>query len=138
MARVRTAEAAEGRSLASGTALLGTVWRCSATTGAVPVAVELFAERSLRKRPSVTSPVVRLTVADPCQTTGAVARAAPNALLRFYGSSPYSDDERVVTVQHRSKAPARYWLRISQAGRVLGQLRYYVALRPRRGSPRCG
>jgi hypothetical protein len=107
----------------------GFSYRCSPTTALVPVLPSCGPERDLRRKPSATSPVARLTLADPCQVKAAAAPAT-GAVLRFSGGSEADEGERALAVEHRRKQGARYWLRITQAGRLLGELRYYVAYRP--------
>jgi hypothetical protein len=119
--------------LASGPPFVGALWTCSATTGRIPVTAELFVERALTRRPGPASPSGRLTVPDPCGTQSTTAAPAPGATLRFYGDPDVDAGERTLAVQHRFKGGARYWLRITQAGRLVGQLRYYTAFRAQRG-----
>jgi hypothetical protein len=68
-----------------------------------------------------------------CSTQSTTAAPAPGATLRFYGDPDVDAGERTLAVQHRFKGGARYWLRITQAGRLIGQLRYYTAFRAQRG-----
>ena len=120
-------------SLYSGPPFVGALWECSATTGRVPVTAELFVERALARRPGQASQVGRLTIDDPCGTQSTTAARAPGATLRFYGGPDADGGERTLAVQHRLKRSSRYWLRITQAGRLIGQLRYYVAFRGQAG-----
>ncbi|MGD9573529.1 MAG: hypothetical protein AB7V62_16750 [Thermoleophilia bacterium] len=99
--------------------LAGVLFRCTETTGRIPVVAELRVERNLRRAPSASSPGATMTVADPCDPTGS-AVLAPGARLRHARGD-------IVAVEHRFRRGARYWLRITQAGRVLFQARYYVA-----------
>jgi hypothetical protein len=119
--------------LASGPPFVGVLWACSATTGRVPVTAELFVERALTRKPGLTSQAGRLTIDDPCGTQSTTAARAPGATLRFYGGPDADAGERTLAVQHSFKQGARYWLRIMQAGRLIGQLRYYTAFRAQRG-----
>jgi hypothetical protein len=117
--------------LSTGPPLVGTLWRCSATTGRIPVVAELFIERKLTRRPSESSPLVgRLTVPDPCGTQPLLRARAPGAILSFYGDPEEDGGERSLTAVTTFKVGARYWLRITQAGRLIGQARYYAAFRP--------
>ena len=118
--------------LLSGAPFVGALWVCSETTGRIPVTAELFVERALTRKPREASQVGRLTIDDPCGTQSTTAARAPGATLRFYGG-PDTDGDRTLAVQHRSKRAGRYWLRITQAGRLIGQLRYYAAFRPQAG-----
>ncbi|HSJ73168.1 MAG TPA: hypothetical protein VK904_02530 [Miltoncostaeaceae bacterium] len=108
---------------------MAALWECSATTGRIAVTAELFVERALARRPGRASQAGRLTIDDPCGTQSTTAARAPGATLRFSGGPDADGGERTLAVQHRLKQGVRYWLRITQAGRV-GQLRYYVAFRP--------
>jgi hypothetical protein len=99
--------------------VVGIYFQCTDTTGRIPVVAELRVERNLRRAPSAATPVATLTVPDPCSTTGSTV-LAPGARLRHVGGA-------VVAVEHRFRRGARYWLRITQADRVLLQVRYYVA-----------
>jgi hemin uptake protein HemP len=105
--------------LTSQAPVAGVQFICTDTTGPIPVVAELRVERNLRRAPSAASPGATMTVADPCRTTGS-AVLAPGARLRHVRGE-------IVAVEHRFRRGARYWLRITQAGRVLLQLRYYVA-----------
>lgn len=120
-------------SLYSGPPFVGALWECSGATGRIPITAELFVERALARRPGQASRVGRLTIDDPCGTQSTTAARAPGATLRFYGGPDADGGERTLAVQHRFKQAARYWLRITQAGRLIGQLRYYVAFRPQAG-----
>jgi hypothetical protein len=102
------------------------LWPCTATTARVPVVAELRAERDLRRKPTIASPVATLTVPDPCGPAAATAAPA-GARLRL---ANIFDNTWILAGEHRAKAGARYWLRITQAGRLLGQLRYYMGFRP--------
>lgn len=114
--------------LTNGAPVAGLLWPCTAATALVPVVAELRVERNLRRRPSASSPLTTLTLPDPC---GANAFApGPVASLRY---RLVFDDTRGLVVEHRRRQGARYWLRIAQGGRPLGQLRYYVAFRAARG-----
>jgi hypothetical protein len=101
------------------TPVVGILFICRDTTGSVPVVADLRVERNLRRRPSAASPGATMTVSDPCRRTPTTV-LAPGARLRHARGE-------TVTVEHRFRKGARYWLRITQAGRVLFQVRYYVA-----------
>jgi hypothetical protein len=101
------------------TPVVGIVFICRETTASVPVVADLRVERNLRRRPSAASPGATMTVPDPCSRTPTTV-LAPGARLRHASGE-------TVTVEHRFRKGARYWLRITQADRVLFQLRYYVA-----------
>jgi len=117
--------------LSAGSPFVGTLWTCSATMGRIPVTAELFVERTLTRKQSAASPAGRLTIDDPCGTQSTSTARAPGAILRFYGGPEAEGGERTLAVlQHRLKQGARYWLRITQAGRLIGQVRYYAAFRP--------
>ena len=118
--------------LTDGRPLVGLVWNCTGSTGRVPLVADLFVERRLTRPPAEASPAGRLTLDDPCDTRSVVAARAPGALLRFYGG-PDPDGERVLTAVVSSPRPARFWLRITQAGRLVAQSRYFVAFRPQNG-----
>ncbi len=105
--------------LTSQTAVVGIQFVCFETTGRIPVVVELRVERNLRRAPSASSPGATMTVSDPCNTTGSTV-LAPGARLRHVRGE-------IVAVEHRFRRGARYWLRVTQADRVLFQMRYYVA-----------
>lgn len=114
--------------LTTGAPVAGMLWPCTEATALVPVVAELRVERRPRRRPSASSPLTTLTVPDPC---GADAFApGPFASLRY---RLVFDDTRGLLVEHRRRQGARYWLRITQGDRLLGQLRYYVAFRAARG-----
>jgi hypothetical protein len=101
------------------TPVVGILFICHDTTASVPVVADLRVERNLRRKPSAASPGATMTVSDPCRTTPTTV-LAPGARLRHARGE-------TVTVEHRFRKGARFWLRITQAGRVLFQLRYYVA-----------
>ena len=106
--------------LTSQAPVIGIGFVCFDTTGRIPVVVNLRVERNLRRRPTAASPgATRMTVPDPCSRTEATV-LAPGARLRHTRGD-------IVAVEHRFRRGARYWLRITQADRVLFQLRYYVA-----------
>jgi hypothetical protein len=115
--------------LANTNVFAGLSWTCSETTALVPVVAELRGGRDLRRAPSPTSPLARLAIPDPCQLKDAAA-GVPGAVLRFDGGSAVDEGDRALAVEHRRKTGARYWLRITQGDRLLGELRYYVAFRP--------
>jgi hemin uptake protein HemP len=104
--------------LTSQAPVAGIQFICFDTTGIVPVVADLRVERNLRRRPSAASPGATMTVSDPCSPKPTTI-LAPGARLRHTGEA--------VAVEHRFGKGARYWLRITQAGRVLWQVRYYVA-----------
>ncbi len=112
--------------LTGGAPVAGLLFPCTDTTARVPVVAELRIERNLRRAPSVTSPLTTLTLPDPCgpKPSTALARGARIRHANIFDSS------WTVAVEHRLTGGARYWLRITQAGRLLGQLRYYAAFRP--------
>lgn len=114
--------------LTTGAPVAGLLWPCTVATALVPVVAELRVERNLRRRPSASSPLTTLTLTDPCGADAFVP--GPVASLRH---RLVFDDTRGLVVEHRWKKGARYWLRITQAGRLLGELRYYVAFRAARG-----
>jgi hypothetical protein len=101
------------------TPVVGILFICRDTTASVPVVADLRVERNLRRKPSAASPGATMTVSDPCRRTPTTV-LAPGARLRHARGE-------TVTVEHRFRKGARYWLRITQAGRVLFQVRYYVA-----------
>ena len=113
--------------LSGGPPLVGALWQCTGTTGRIPVVADLFVERRLARRPSEVSPAGHLTVDDPCSTESIIAARAPGALLRFYGGPDADNGERDLTAVVNFKKGARYWLRITQAGRLIGQVRYFAA-----------
>jgi hypothetical protein len=98
---------------------VGIQFVCFDTTGRIPVVVDLRVERNLRRAPSAASPGATMTVADPCGPTSSTV-LAPGVRLRYL-------KQEVVAVEHRFRKGARYWLRVTQADRVLFQMRYYVA-----------
>lgn len=119
--------------LVNATPLVGARWTCTGTIARVPVVAELFVERRLARSPTEASPVGRLTVADPCGTQPVQSARAPGALLRFYGEPDVDVGERSLTATIRHTTGARYWLRITQAGRLVGQSRFFAAFRSQNG-----
>ena len=112
--------------LTGGAPVAGLLFPCTDTTAKVPLLAELRVERNLRRRPSAASPLTTLALPDPCGPKPSAA-AAPGARLRH---ANIFDNSWTVAAEHRFTGGARYWLRITQAGRLLGELRYYVAFRP--------
>ena len=120
--------------LSSGPPLVGLLWPCSGTTGRIPVVAEVFVERRLAKKPTEASPAGRLTVDDPCGTENTHVARAPGATITWYGGPEADGGERDLTVVTSFKKGARYWVRITQAGRLLAQARFFTAFRAARGS----
>jgi hypothetical protein len=120
--------------LSAGRPLVGALWTCSGTTGRIPVVAELFVERRLARRPTELSPAGRLTVDDPCGTQSVSAARAPGALLRFYGGPDADGGERDLTAVVSYRKGARYWLRVTQAGRLIGQARFFAAWQRQQGA----
>jgi hemin uptake protein HemP len=112
--------------LTGGAPVAGLLFPCTDTTARLPIVAELRIERNLRTKPSVASPLRTLTLPDPCgpKPSAALARGARIRHANIF------DNTWTVAVEHRFGKGARYWLRITQSGRLLGQLRYYVAYRP--------
>lgn len=112
--------------LTGGAPVAGLLYPCTDTTARVPILVELRVERNLRTKPSAASPLTTLTLPDPCgpKPSTALARGARIRHANIF------DGTWTVAVEHRIAGGARYWLRITQAGRLVGQLRYYAAFRP--------
>jgi hypothetical protein len=100
----------------------------------VPITAILREERDLRRRPSESSPTLRIDMPDLCQTRSVTARA-PGVALRFIAGSRLVD-EAIAPSASRIPATAgrRYWLQILQGTRLLASLRHYVAHRPQSGA----
>ena len=120
--------------LSAGPPLVGLQWPCSGTTGRIPVVAEVFVERRLAKKPTEASPAGRLTVDDPCGTENTHVARAPGATITWYGGPEADGGERDLTVVTSFKKGARYWVRITQAGRLLAQARFFTAFRAARGN----
>jgi hypothetical protein len=112
-----------------GPPLAGVTWECDGTLSPEPVVAELRTERALRRRPSASSPAAVLTLPDPCE---GVRRAAAAAGARITAANIF-DATWALGVEHRARRAGRHWLRVTQGGRLVGQLRYYVAFRAQRG-----
>jgi hypothetical protein len=112
--------------LIGGGPITGVLFPCTDTTALLPVVAELRVERALRRKPSTGSPLTTLTIPDPCGPKRTTV-AGLGVRLRHTG---VFDEYWTVAVEHRFTGGARYWLRITQAGRLVGQLRYYTAHRP--------
>jgi hypothetical protein len=120
---------ARGHLVSGARVIAGTAWVCRSTTALVPVVAELRHEEDLRRRPSQASPVIRIDLPDPCATRAAIG-SGPGVRLRYTGGPGVDEGERGIFVEHLRKQGARYALSVSQGGRPLGTLRYYVAFRP--------
>jgi hypothetical protein len=118
----------------SGSPVLGRVWTCRGLHARVPITAILREERDLRRRPSESSPTLRIDMPDLCQTRSVTARA-PGVALRFIAGSRLVDEgDRTIGVAHTATEGRRYWLQILQGTRLLASLRYYVAHRPQNGA----
>lgn len=118
--------------LTTGRPLVGLQWTCTGTTSGVPLVAELFVERRLGRSPTEASPAGRL-VTDACATDDVTRARAPGALLQFIGGPDADGGERDLTALISHKRGARYWLRVTQGARLVGQSRFFVAFRGQRG-----
>jgi len=123
---------ARGELVNTASMLVGTAWICRSTTALVPVVAELRHEEDLRRRPTVASPLLRIDLPDPCATRAQV-RSGRGVRLRYTGGPGADEGDRGIFMQPLRKQGARYALSISQGGRSLGTLRFYVAFRPQNG-----
>jgi hypothetical protein len=110
----------------------GLVFSCDGAKAPVALSVVLSHERNVRRRPSATSPTVRLDVPDPC-TTRTRSVAGLGARLWFVSHDRPDEGERFFAVEVSTRAPARYWVRFAQDVRPLGSLRFFTDWKPQRG-----
>ncbi|HMO00604.1 MAG TPA: hypothetical protein PKD59_14425 [Miltoncostaeaceae bacterium] len=112
----------------------GLTFACDGAKAPVPLSLVVGVERRLARRPSETSPTVRLDVPDPCvtRTTRVVGLGVR---LWFVNNDPTHPDEgeRFLAVEVTTKAATRLWARFAQDVRPLGSLRLYTAWKPQNG-----
>ncbi len=119
--------------LVSGRPLVGLQWRCTGTSSRVPLVAQLFVERRLGRSPTEASPAGRLDVPDPCAEDVVLRARPPGALLTFFGGTDVDSGDRDLTAVVSYRGGARYWLRVTQGTRVLGQSRFFVAYKGQAG-----
>ena len=111
----------------------GLAFACGGSQAVVPLTALLHFERNLRRRPSASSPTLRLDVPDPCASTTRAA-SVPGARLRYVNSSRYeNEDERLFAAEILTKEPRRFWLEMFQGTHAVGSLRFYTAWKPQSG-----
>jgi hypothetical protein len=110
----------------------GLVFACDGAKAPVPLSLVVHVERRLARRPSETSPSVRLDVPDPC-TTPTRRVVGLGVRLWFVSHDRPDEGERFFALEVTTKAPARWWARFAQDVRPLGSLRFYTAWKPQNG-----
>ena len=116
-----------------GPVTVGLVLPCDGAKAVVPLSVALHQERNLRRRPSASSPTVRLDVPDPCDTPTRVVASLPGVRLFYVNTSRADEGERFLVAQILTKGPRRFWVEFAQGARRLGSLRFYTAWKPQNG-----